>query len=99
MDFPWLVGEAKKFDLQNRSGFLVNLARQVSEQGAERDRTQALESLESSLESGRLAREDYFYGPPRNDRKRQWLYENRPEAARRWNLLSDLRPEHLQYAT
>jgi transcriptional regulator with XRE-family HTH domain len=99
MDFPWLVGEAKKLDLQNRLGFVVNLARQVSEQGAKRERTQALASLESSLESGRLAREDYFYRPPRNDRERQWLYKNRPEAARHWNLLSDLRREHLQYAT
>jgi len=32
-----------------------------------------------------------------NDRERQWLLENRPDAARHWNLLSDLRPEHLQY--
>ena len=95
MDLTWLVGEAKKFDLQNRLGFVANLARQVSERGAEAERTKALASLESSLESSRLAREDYFYRPPRNDRERQWLFENRPEAARHWNLLSDLQPEHL----
>jgi hypothetical protein len=35
--------------------------------------------------------------PPRNDRERQWLFENRPEAVRHRNLLSDLRLEHLQY--
>jgi hypothetical protein len=46
---------------------------------------------------GRPAREDHFYRAPRNERERQWLLENRPEAARHWNLLSDLRPEHLQY--
>jgi transcriptional regulator with XRE-family HTH domain len=99
MDLTWLVGEAKKFDLQNRLGFVVNLARQLSERGAEAGRTQALANLESLLESSRLAREDYFYRAPRNDRERQWLLENRPEAARHWNLLSDLRPEHLQYGT
>ena len=99
MDFTWLVGEAKKFDLQNRLGFVVNLARQVSERAGEAERTQALASLESLLESSRLAREDYFYRAPRNDRERQWLSQNRPEAARHWNLLSDLRPEHLQYVT
>ena len=98
MDFGWLVVEAKKFDLQNRLGFVVNLARQLSEKGAEAQRTQALESLESLLERSRLAREDYFYRPPRNDRERKWLTQNRPNAARHWNLLSDLRPEHLQYA-
>ncbi len=97
MDLTWLVVEAKKFDLQNRLGFVVNLARQLSERGVEAERTQALASLESLLESSRLAREDYFYRAPRNDRERQWLLENRPDAARHWNLLSDLQPEHLQY--
>jgi hypothetical protein len=53
--------------------------------------------LESLLEHSRLAREDCFYRAPRNDCERQWLFENRPVAARHWNLLSDLRPEHLQY--
>jgi hypothetical protein len=97
MDLAWLVGEAKKFDLQNRLGFVVNLARQLSERGVEAERTQVLSSLESLLEHSRLAREDYFYRAPRNDRERQWLFENRSDAARHWNLLSDLRPEHLQY--
>jgi hypothetical protein len=77
---------------------VVNLARQLSQRGVEAERTKALASLESLLESSRLAREDYFYRSPRNDRERQWLAQNRPEAARRWNLLSDLKPEHLQYA-
>jgi transcriptional regulator with XRE-family HTH domain len=99
MDLRWLVGEAKRFDLQNRLGFVVNLARQVSERSAETERTQSLARLESSLEPSRLAREDYFYRPPRNDHERQWLLANRPDAAGHWNLLSDLRPEHLQYAT
>jgi transcriptional regulator with XRE-family HTH domain len=98
MNFRWLVMEAKKFDLQNRLGFVANLARQLSERTAEAERTQALAQLESSLDRSRLAREDYFYRPPRNDRERQWLSQNRPEAAEHWNLLSDLRPEHLQYA-
>jgi hypothetical protein len=98
MDFRWLVGEAKKFDLQNRLGFVASLARQLSEQTAEAERTQALAQLVSWLDRSRLAREDYFYRPPRNERERQWLAQHRPEAAQHWNLLSDLRPEHLQYA-
>ena len=98
MDFRWLVMEAKKFDLQNRLGFVANLARRLSEQTAEAERTQTLAQLELWLDRSRLAREDYFYRPPRNDRERQWLAQNRPEAAQHWNLLSDLRAEHLQYA-
>ena len=98
MDFQWLVMEAKKSDLQNRLGFVVNLAQRLSERTSDAERTRALAQLESWLDHSRLAREDYFYQPPRNQRERQWLAQNRPEAARHWNLLSDLRPEHLQYA-
>jgi hypothetical protein len=98
MDFRWLVMEAKKSDLQNRLGFVASLAHQLSARTAEAVRTQALAQLESWLDRSRLAREDYFYRPPRNDRERQWLAQHRPEAAQHWNLLSDLRPEHLQYA-
>jgi len=98
MDFRWLVVEAKKFDLQNRLGFVASLARQFSARTAQAERTQALAQLESRLDRSRLAREDYFYRPPRNDYERQWLAQNRPATAQHWNLLSDLRPEHLQYA-
>ena len=98
MDFRWLVVEAKKSDLQNRLGFVASLARQLSARTAEAERTQGLAQLESLLDRSRLAREDYFFRPPRSDRERQWLVQNRPEAAQHWNLLSDLRPEHLQYA-
>jgi transcriptional regulator with XRE-family HTH domain len=98
LNLSWLVVEAKKFDLQNRLGFVVSLARQFSEKTHQAERTQVLARLESLLDRSRLAREDYFYRPTRSDYERQWLLQNRPEAARHWNLLSDLRLEHLQYA-
>jgi transcriptional regulator with XRE-family HTH domain len=96
-DFEWLVREAKKSDLQNRLGFVTSLARRLSEKTADAERTHALKELETTLDRSRLAREDCFPRPPRNDAERQWLPENRPDEARHWNLLSDLRPEHLQY--
>ena len=89
---------SKKFDLQNRLGFVVSLARRLSEASTETERTNALAHLEATLDHSRLAREDFFFRPPRNNAEREWLMENRPEEARHWNLLSDLRPEHLQYA-
>ena len=98
MDFRWLVLGAKQFDLQNRLGFVASLARQLSARKDETERTEALAQLELGLDRSRLAREDYFYRPPRNDSERKWLVQNRPEAAQHWNLLSDLRPEHLPYA-
>lgn len=98
LDSKWLVEQAKRFDLQNRLGFLTSLAHELSARTSETDRTNALFKLKSLLDHSRLVREDFFPRPPRNDVERQWLMQSRPEAARHWNLLSDLRPEHLPYA-
>jgi hypothetical protein len=98
-DSDWLVENAKKFDLQNRLGFVVSLACQLSERTAETDRTNALLNLKATLDRSRLARQDSFPRPPRNVAERAWLMQNGPEEAGHWNLLSDLRPEHLQYAS
>jgi transcriptional regulator with XRE-family HTH domain len=94
----WLVEQARKFNLQNRLGFVVSLARRVSERDPQNEhRTQALRDLEATLDESRLAKEDFFYRPPRTEGEREWLLRNRPEEARHWNLLTDLRPSHLQY--
>lgn len=96
----WLVEQARKFNLQNRLGFVVSLALQVAESVPSHNdtRVQSLRELRSKLEESRLVREDAFYRPPRNESERQWLAQNRSEEAAHWNLLTDLRPEHLQYA-
>jgi hypothetical protein len=92
------VEQARKLNLQNRLGFVVGLARQVSERDPQNDRrTHALRALEATLDESRLAKEDAFYRPPRTEGEREWLLQNRSEEARHWNLLTDLRPTHLQY--
>jgi transcriptional regulator with XRE-family HTH domain len=98
MDYRWLVEQAKRFDLQNRLGFVASLAHRLSERTAETHRTNTLSTLEATLDRSRLAHEDFFVRPPRNDAERQWLMQNRTGEAQHWNLLSDLQPEHLQYA-
>jgi hypothetical protein len=81
-------------------GFVVTLARLVSERYAQdENRTRALQALESVLNESRLAKEDAFYRKPKTESEKVWLEQNRPEAARHWNLLADMRPEHLQYAS
>ncbi len=97
MDFTWLVTQAKTLDLQNRLGFVASLARRVSANGQDDGRTRALSELEATLERSRLAREDDFMRPARNDVERRWMLQNRSEEARHWNLVTDLRPEHLGY--
>ena len=98
-DTDWLVAQARQHNLQNRLGFVVNLARQLSARDPQAaHRTKALRALESALEESRLAKQDVFYRPPRTPGEREWLEQNRPEEARHWNLLSDMTPAHLQYA-
>jgi transcriptional regulator with XRE-family HTH domain len=93
----WLVEHARKFDLQNRLGFLVSLARRLSETDPRNpERTRALRALESTLDRSRLVREDSL-GPAQTNAEKLWLKENRPAEAKHWNLLTDLRPQHLNY--
>jgi hypothetical protein len=98
LDLEELVDRAKKKDLQNRLGFTVSLARQVAErEPAFQHRCKDLQRLEEALERSRLAREDTYGRRETSERMRVWLRENRPRAAEHWNLLTDLRPEHLPY--
>jgi transcriptional regulator with XRE-family HTH domain len=100
MDANWLVQQAKLCDLQNRLGFLVSLAQRVSEVANPSDdnRNRALEDLRTTLDRSRLAKEDTFGKPPRTPTEREWVLTNRTDEARHWNLLTDWRPEHFQYA-
>lgn len=96
LDWEWLVRQAKQRDLQNRLGYVVSLARGVADsQGL--DVARALEARETSLERSRLVREDVFGRTSLTEAERRWLRSNRPPAAAHWNVLSDLRPEHLVY--
>lgn len=90
MDFDWLVQQARTNLLQNRLGFTVTLAREASG-------NDGLRVPEQQLEDSKLAKEDSFCRDL-NEPERLWLREHRSEQARRWNLLSDLRPETLRYA-
>ena len=94
-----LVARAKSVDVQNRLGFIVALARRVTESNPMyRDRGNELQRLEQALERSRLARED-TYGPGKlSERMRDWIRKNRSPEAEHWNLLTDLKPEHLPYA-
>ncbi len=99
LDSKELVARAKILELQNRLGFTVSLARLVAERNPVfRDRRGELQRLEQTLERARLAREDTYGRRETSERMRVWLRENRSPEAEHWNLLSDLKPEHLSYA-
>ena len=94
----WLVETARKFNLQNKLGFVVSVARQVAESRRDGANAQELGQLEELLEESRLAKEGFFYRPPRTESEREWLRRNRTAAAEHWNLLTDMRAEQLSYA-
>ena len=98
LDWDWLVPRAKQRDLQNRLGYVVSLARGVATlQGL--DVAGALEAREAFLDRSRLVREDVFGRSSLTEAERRWLRSNRPPEAAHWNMLSDLRPEHLVHGS
>jgi transcriptional regulator with XRE-family HTH domain len=99
MDWDWLVRNAKVLDRQNRLGFAVSVASEVSEGRRESDRARKLRSYLEVLEGARLAREDTFCHDSMTQAERAWLREHRSPAAAHWNLLTDMRGEHLAYAS
>jgi transcriptional regulator with XRE-family HTH domain len=98
-DAQTLVTRAKMLDLQNRLGFTAALAREVAEGNPMyRHRTDNLRRLEEALDVSRLAREDTFGRGEESERMRAWVRDHRSGSAKHWNLLTDLKVEHLHYA-
>lgn len=94
LDREWLVERAKLHDVQNRLAYVVALASELA--GA--SLAVQLRDLVLRLESSRLAREDTLCHDSMTETERGWLREHRSQQAEHWNLLTDLRREHLPYA-
>ena len=99
MDWDWLVRNVKVRDRQNRLGFAVSLASEVAESKNDRERVRRLRQCLQVLESARLVREDTFCHDSMTQAERKWLHEHRSPVAAHWNLLTDMKGEHLAYAS
>jgi transcriptional regulator with XRE-family HTH domain len=97
LDREWLVRQAKLHDLQNRLGFVITLARRLTERARDEPRTRALSELALALEPSRLAREGTLCRASLSQVERRWLREHRSADARHWNLLTDWTVEALRY--
>jgi transcriptional regulator with XRE-family HTH domain len=99
MDTDWLVADACRFTLQNHLGFVVSMARRVADSAdvSNPARRDVLENLESVLYRNRLARENTFLKNLTTEAEKQWVAQNQSEDAKRWNLLTDWRPEYLPH--
>ena len=94
MDWGWVTSQAKLHDVQNRLGFVLTLATALSQ----KKNPSAVAKLENSLDAlwrARLAKEDTLCHESMTQVERRWLRSNRPPAAEQWNLLTDLKVEHL----
>jgi transcriptional regulator with XRE-family HTH domain len=99
LDNDWLLTQARLLNLTNRLGFVVDLARLVLEKSNKTGSSQyrALGQLANSLRSSRLDFEDTLGQESLTETERTWLRNNRSEQADFWHILSDLRPEFLQF--
>lgn len=95
LDWRWLTTEARRRDLQNRVGFVVQTARDTASRAGRGDLAAQLDGPLAQLEHSRLAREDTLTYEDMLGVEREWVRSHRPEAAQHWNLLSDMVPEHL----
>ena len=106
---PWLVLNfpdlkwnevsrvARMYDLQNRLGYVANVARRVAERNGKQETASKLHKHEAELEHSLLAREDTLCNETMTNAERRWLFENRSDEAKRWHVLTDLSPQYLNY--
>ena len=98
MNWDWVRQEGKLGDLQNRLGFTLSLARELAVRKQRPEVAQQLSTIEQGLRRSLLAQEDTYCNDRMTPAERNWLRQQRSQEAATWNLLSDLRPEHLTHA-
>ena len=86
IDWSWLVQQAKLRDLQNRLGFLIQLA---SVAGI---REPGMKDAWDELEKARLLAEATFCWDSMPAPTRKWMRERRSPEAEHWNVVSLMRP-------
>lgn len=98
-DMQWkeLVEIAKLKDRQNRLGFLTSLARQLAEKSGDPRNTEKFKRREALLERSRLAKEDTLCRAQMTNAEKRWVLSTRSEDAARWNILSNLSVDYINY--
>lgn len=97
MDWKNLKGTAKAYDLQNRLGFVTEVARAVAVNMGDSLTAKKLKRHEAELERSLLVREETLCNETMTNAEKNWLTTHRPQAAKRWHLLTDLSPQNLNY--
>ncbi len=98
MNWKYLSRVAKMYDLQNRLGFVVSVARGIAEQKQDKTTAAGLRSREADLEPSILEREDTLCHDSMTNAERRWLLTNRTDEAKHWRILASLSPQLVRYA-
>ena len=97
LDWSKVFASAKLADAQNRLGYLLSLADEMSKITKDENKKALFKKLLSSLEKSRLVCEDSFRRNSMTEVEKAWLKKNRPRNARRWRVLSNLLAKQLVY--
>ena len=92
-----VVMTAKAYDLQNRLGFVTNVAKRMAERYGSQATVQQLKTVEAKLERSKFERQETLCKETMTRAEREWLKVQRTEEAKQWNLLTDLSPQHLNW--
>ena len=98
MDWDALVATAKLHDLQNRLGFVTNVAMGIANLHGKTAAATRLGLTETLLRSSRLDREDTLCNEKMTNAERRWLAANRSDEAKYWHILTSLSPHLVRYA-
>ena len=79
MDWERVTKFARMFDLQNRLGFVVSLAKQIAGKKADAIKKMIFSKVEKSLENSRLFREDVLGNKSLTTAEKNHLKTNRPK--------------------
>ena len=83
LDWNWLLPRVKQNDLQNRLGFLVELAGTTLKSKGD-SHAETLLNWRDVLEKSRLDRDEPLSAVKMTNAERRWLFERRPSEATRW---------------
>jgi len=97
LDWGKLIPAARAMNLQNRLGFVTNVARRIAEHRHDLRTASQLKKCEAELERSLLVREDTLCNETMTNAERKWLKAQRPRAAKDWRLLTDLSPANVNY--
>ena len=98
IDWHTVIKIAKINDLQNRLGFIVNLAEKLAAKSNDSYKLKIIRERRLELTNSRLWREDTLCNNSLTEVEKKWLKNNRSKEAKFWRILTDLDVKHLNYA-